>query len=260
MAPPIEGVRIVCISDTHNTQPTLPDGDVLLHAGDLTQSGSLAELERQIEWLDAQPHRFKVVIAGNHDLCLDHSKQPLTAGGRSFRRPNWRSLIYLQDSSTVLRLPGGRPLKIYGSPWTPEYGNWAFQYPRTDNDSWRGTIPDDTDILLTHGPPEHHLDSNGLGCSCLLHELWTKRSRPPLHVFGHIHAGYGRKSILWDPFEMAHERAVSQNGTWLDVLRMILSLISRFRNIALKETRGTVFVNAAVVGDFGDEEYQNQSP
>ena len=57
-------VSIVCISDTHNREPHLPDGDVLLHAGDLTKTGSFAELQAQIDWLDRQPHRHKVIIAG----------------------------------------------------------------------------------------------------------------------------------------------------------------------------------------------------
>lgn len=140
-------IRVVCISDTHNTQPSLPDGDVLLHAGDLTQSGSVEELNAQIEWLDAQPHRYKVVTAGNHETCLDRNKTVSTPP------INWRSLIYLHHSSTELNF-GSRVLHVFGSPYTPKHGNGAFQYPRSDPDPWEGTIPDQTDIIITHGPPK----------------------------------------------------------------------------------------------------------
>lgn len=68
-----ETIRIVCISDTHNTHPTLPNGDILLHAGDLTQYGTFAELQNQLDWLRGQPHQTKIVIGGNHDLVLDAS-------------------------------------------------------------------------------------------------------------------------------------------------------------------------------------------
>ncbi|EPE35126.1 Metallo-dependent phosphatase [Glarea lozoyensis ATCC 20868] len=237
-APPT-GIRVICISDTHNTQPDLPDGDILLHAGDLTQSGSLSELRSQIEWLDAQPHRYKVVIAGNHDLCLQASTEEI----------DWRSLIYLRDSATTLHFPGGRSLKIYGSPWTPKHGNWAFQYPRTGADPWEGAVPEDVDILLTHGPPRCHLDLDDLGCGYLLEEV--RRREPILHVFGHIHAGYGKRMVLWDGFERAYEEAVGKGGSWWALGRMVFCVFSRLKG---DSGRGTVMVNAAVVGGFRDEQ------
>jgi predicted phosphohydrolase len=247
-----DGIRVVCISDTHNIQPKLPDGDILLHAGDLTQSGSLEELRSQIEWLDSQPHRFKVVIAGNHDLCLDRSKKEAHDENNEAVQIDWRSLIYLEDSSTTLRFYGGRPLKIYGSPWTPKHGNWAFQYPRVGRDPWKGTVPEDIDILLTHGPPKHHLDLGHLGCSFLLQEIHEKT--PLLHVFGHIHAGYGRRTVMWDSFESAYERAIGDDGSWLDLARMLIFSVSRIRENGDRGSRGTVLVNASAVGGFRDEE------
>ena len=69
-ATPTNPVRTVCVSDTHNLQPEVPDGDVLLHAGDLTNRGTFDELQEQLDWLDKQPHRFKVVIAGNDSCAL----------------------------------------------------------------------------------------------------------------------------------------------------------------------------------------------
>lgn len=64
-------VSIVCVSDTHNAQPKLPNRDILIHAGDLTQSGSLHELQKTVDWLRSQPHKTRIVITGNHDLILD---------------------------------------------------------------------------------------------------------------------------------------------------------------------------------------------
>ena len=87
---PKDGIHVLCISDSHNVRPQLPDGDILLHAGDLTQSGSLEELRSQIEWLDSQPHRFKVVIAGNHDLCLDRSKMEGDDENNEAVKIDWR--------------------------------------------------------------------------------------------------------------------------------------------------------------------------
>jgi predicted phosphohydrolase len=251
---PKDGIHIVCISDTHNTRPELPKGDVLLHAGDLTQSGSLAEVRRQIDWLDSQPHKFKVVIAGNHDLCLDSSKAESRDENDKLVEIDWRSLTYLEDTSTTLRFKGGRQLKIYGSPWTPKHGNWAVQYPRTGKDPWKESVPEDTDILLTHGPPKHHLDLGRLGCSFLLQELHTKT--PLLQVFGHIHAGYGCRMAIWDSFvrRLMSARSIADDGSWPDLVRMLIFSVPRIRQTKQGGNRSTVMVNASAVGGFRDEE------
>ncbi|KAK4182123.1 putative rhamnogalacturonate lyase C [Podospora australis] len=150
---PIEKpVSVVCVCDTHNSQPSLPNGDILIHAGNLTQGGTLQELQGAISWLCAEPHPIKIVIAGNHDVLLD------------------------PDYGGHLTCPNGRQLCIYGSPRTPRYGNWAFQYTRND-DIWTGTIPKGVDILVTHGPPRSHLDLGRLGCYHLLRELWRVRPK-----------------------------------------------------------------------------------
>lgn len=171
-------IRVVCISDTHNTTPVLPPGNLLVHAGDLTQNGTLEEVQRQLDWLDQQPYEHKVVIAGNQDLCLD----PLRATQNDRSTLSWGSITYLEDSSARLRFRGGRTLCIHGNPWTRKHGNWAFQYAPSV-DQFSGQLEDDVDILITHSPPKHHLDLGGLGDSFLLQELW--RIRPKLHVFGH---------------------------------------------------------------------------
>ncbi|PGH16221.1 hypothetical protein AJ80_05244 [Polytolypa hystricis UAMH7299] len=195
LVPSQSGVTVVCISDTHNCQPRLVDGDILIHAGDLTQSGSLKEVQATIDWLNSQPHAQKVVIAGNHDLILDNNYRyhPSSHPGAFHRKEsvNWGDVTYLQNSSVTLRCSHDRELKIYGSPFSLRHGNWAFQYPRTTNIWDEHSIPADTDILITHGPPQGHLDLDRFGYKFLLESLWKLRKKPQLHVFGHVHGGYG---------------------------------------------------------------------
>ena len=174
-------MAIVCISDTHNTQPTVPEGDILIHAGDLTQSGSLKELQAALTWLHTLPHPTKIVIAGNHELLLDSACDNSSGLAASERTQlNWGDIIYLENSEITITHPTGRQLRVYGSPYSPRHGNWAFQYPRPQ-DVWASSVPDGIDILITHGPPLAHLDLLKFGCPYLLQTLW--RVRPRLHVF-----------------------------------------------------------------------------
>ncbi|KAK1688460.1 Metallo-dependent phosphatase-like protein [Colletotrichum godetiae] len=274
-----DAVTVVCISDTHNTKPRLPPGDILVHAGDLTASGTKRELREALAWIRAQPHRFKVVVAGNHDLCLDEEferrqrskekgkgkakevklgREALDDEGYSISRGDeddddddespldWGDIIYLNRTATTLTFPPRRPndgantyadreVRVYGSPYTPRFGTWAFQYPRSggassssagaastrkadaannidkDNsysDPWRNTIPPGTDIVVTHAPPKGHMDDpcGHWGCEMLLAEIW--RVRPRLHVFGHVHCGRGREAVAFDGLQAAYEVVV----------------------------------------------------
>ncbi|OJJ50361.1 hypothetical protein ASPZODRAFT_128977 [Penicilliopsis zonata CBS 506.65] len=237
-------VRVVCISDTHNTQPALPDGDILIHAGDLTQSGTRAELEAQIEWLHSQPHRFKVVIAGNHELCLDQKQ--LTE-----RSIDWRSLHYLENSSVTLDL-GCRRLKVFGSPYTPKHGNWVFQYARAENIWDDISIPANLDILVTHGPPRTHLDLGRFGCQFLREWLWSAQRKPCLHVFGHVHGGYGKETVAWDGLQRAYEGVMDGKVKYTNLVSLGYHALLRVVGI-VNPTQRTVFVNAAAVGGVRDE-------
>lgn len=177
------GLRAVLISDTHtlHDQIKLPEGDLLLHAGDFTNMGELEDVARFNEFLGRQPHAHKVVIAGNHDWSF--AMDPARA----------RSLIthaaYLEDSEV-----SAAGLRIWGSPWQPEFMDWAFNLPRGPllRQKW-DLIPDGIDILITHGPPLGHGDvtfrGEHVGCHDLLEAV--RRVRPRLHLFGHIHEGYG---------------------------------------------------------------------
>lgn len=183
-------MKIVCISDTHNCneQIEVPDGDILIHAGDATVTGSIPEIEAFNDWFANLPHKHKVLIAGNHDWLFETNN--LYA-----RKLLSDKIIYLQDSFTVIER-----LKIYGSPWQPRFFDWAFNLMRGTElaEKWK-LIPDDTDILITHGPPNGILDEvprkffvENTGCEELIkkvEELAGKNLK--LHVFGHIHCGYG---------------------------------------------------------------------
>jgi Icc-related predicted phosphoesterase len=177
-------VRIVCTSDTHlqHDRVVVPDGDVLVHAGDFCGHGTVAEVRAFDDWLSTLPHPYRVVIAGNHDWPFERT--PLEA------RAALRNAIYLEDSGVEI---GG--IRFWGSPWQPEFMNWAFNLPRGAAlaEKW-ALIPDDTDVVITHGPPRGYgdrcvRDGFRAGCEELLTAL--ERCRARLHVGGHIHEGYG---------------------------------------------------------------------
>jgi predicted phosphodiesterase len=190
----------VCISDTHDRHKNLivPRGDVLVHAGDFTMTGTRSEVSRFCEWIRNQPHRYKVVVAGNHDVTM-HESYYLQFWNRFHHYPEFpteiremvkKSCIFLEDS--MVDIEG---VRIYGSPWQPEFCNWAFNLPRGAplRKKW-DCIPSDVDVLVTHSPPYGHGDlvsgSRSEGCVDLLHTV-QRRVRPEFHVFGHIHEGYG---------------------------------------------------------------------
>ncbi|KAH7255833.1 Metallo-dependent phosphatase-like protein [Fusarium redolens] len=247
--PPANPVSIVCISDTHNSQPHLPFGDILIHAGDLTQSGTLRELEATIAWLNSQPHTHKIIIAGNHDILLDKGCDRREGDAVIEEAINWGDCIYLQNETTTITCSNGRSLKIYGSPLSPRYGNWSFQYPRSQ-DVWSGTTPNDIDVLVTHGPPFAHLDLN-LGCYYLLQELW--RIRPLLHVFGHAHEGYGQESVVFDRLQKTYEKALCDGNLW-----SLMKVFKEFlRSLPMRKKQATThcqLVNSAMVGGLRDNE------
>ncbi|KAI6364512.1 hypothetical protein MCOR25_005643 [Pyricularia grisea] len=238
-APPSgrQRVRVVCISDTHDqTFDNIPDGDLLIHAGDLTNAGTVKDIQAQIDWLASQPHQHKVMIAGNHDTWLDPvSRKTLinkTADDPS-AVPDFKGIHYLEDNSVHLVFkPSGCTLNVYGSPHIPRCGgsDFAFQYMRHDP-PWANKIPQATDILVTHTPPQHHLDL-GLGCSGLLNEIW--RVKPRLHVFGHVHTAAGRQAVYFDDCQRAYENLMARprrgvfrdlmlpHAGWIDACRVVL--------------------------------------
>ncbi|KAI1913028.1 hypothetical protein LOZ61_003005 [Ophidiomyces ophidiicola] len=247
----IKPIEVVCISDTHNLTPNTPPGDLIIHAGDLTKHGSFEELHDQLQWLSALPHPQKVIIAGNHDLLLDpsfldhHPTRSPENSRSSALDLDWNNLNYLQDCSATLTFSNGRNLKVFGSPQTPEFGVWAFQYPAI-RDVWTHRIPDDTDIVVVHGPPVLHYDVSKQGDGYLLREL--RRAKPQLVVFGHIHDGYGEDSLFHDGVQSAWEDAILQRSGIVAIIRMTFWIIVVWLKVllGLPQPSPTMLVNAAV--------------
>lgn len=189
-------ITLTFISDTHNKHnemtKDLIGGDMLIHTGDLTSMGYEHEIRRFAKWFNSLHHyQYKIFIAGNHDWGFQNNSEKVKEILLDYDK-----ITYLQDSFIVIDDLSVKPIKIYGSPWQPEFYNWAFNLPRNGwelEQKWND-IPNDTDILLTHGPAFGHVDkvkgsSFNLGC-----ELLTKRINvinPKIHVCGHIHTGYG---------------------------------------------------------------------
>ncbi len=242
---PVSPVAVVCISDTHNSQPAIPKGEILIHAGDLTQSGSFDEMQTSLDWLNSLPHHYKIVVAGNHDAMLDEKHRPEDSAAREALR--WGNITYLKESSVTIQTANGRELNVYGSPMSPRHGNWAFQYPRSLN-VWSGKIPTDTDILITHAPPKSHLDL-GHGCIHLLDELW--HSRPRLHVYGHVHEGYGVNWVRFDGLQRAYEKTMIAGGGLSNLTRVVYEFAVAYFT-PLRECQ-TVLVNASMIGGIRDE-------
>lgn len=181
-------MRIVFISDTHNKldQMTVPDGDILIHSGDSTNHGSADEIRRFNEQLNRLPHKYKVVIAGNHELLFQ--QEPERA------RSLITAAIYLQDESVVIE-----GIKIYGTPWIPDFKGTAFNLPVGSQRlklEW-DKIPADTDILITHGPPKDALDAipNGKSVGCPFLRERVSEIKPRIHCFGHVHHSHGTLAV-----------------------------------------------------------------
>lgn len=207
-------MKITLISDTHtkhdqittsksirnsNRLLDLPGGDLLIHAGDFMNSGyNPMEAMMFFKWFDEiDNYDTKVLIAGNHDRWMQN--EPEEAKGIL---TGYKTIEYLQDEELVLYNDGPNGdipednIRIYGSPWQPEFCNWAFNLPRNGEEMkarW-DAIPSNTDILVTHGPAFGYLDIPGgqsirVGCEMLRHRV--DEIRPKIHVGGHIHGSWG---------------------------------------------------------------------
>lgn len=265
---PFRPLQVVCISDTHDQQvKNVPPGDLLIHAGDLTNSGSAADIQRQVDWLANQPHKYIVVVPGNHDNWFDPKarlEEDVTTGA-SVKFP--AHVKFLQNNWVVLDFgyENQRPVKVFGMGGAPECGP-ALSYER-NQDPWAGVVPKDTDILVSHTPPASHRDLYGRhGCWKLLREYshvrWVM-----LHVFGHIHRASGNHirprsritagyETLMLPPEDQHQGSLGRvlglcYLVILVVLQIILGtpyyMVARLVKGPLSDTRhtSTLMVNAA---------------
>lgn len=178
-------MKIVALSDTHglHNKVILPPGDILIHAGDISKKGTRESTLGFLSWFSKQPLPHKIFIAGNHDFFLEKSSE------KEIQKMIPDNIIYLNDSG--ISIDG---IKIWGSPIQPYFFNWAFNRRRgAEIKKHWDLIPDDTDILITHGPPMGILDKttrgDSAGCRDLLNKI--KEINLKAHIFGHIHEAYG---------------------------------------------------------------------
>ncbi|KAL2200360.1 Metallo-dependent phosphatase-like protein [Corynascus similis CBS 632.67] len=256
-------IRVVCLSDTHNLIPSypIPEGDLLIHCGDLTVDGTPAEIQAQINWLRGLSHRWKVVVGGNHDSWVDERvrKEMMAAGVEGKKEVDWTGVEYLCDRMVELEFDGGRRLNVYGFgavPWCGE--GFAFQYDR-EKHPWKGRVPQETDVLVTHTPPAYHLDL-GLGCVGLLDEVW--RVKPKLHVFGHTHYAYGKEAVYYDECQRAYESLMARPAKgplndilsitrWADAFNVlwygVASILWKWIMLGPGTNNGALMVNASLM-------------
>lgn len=197
-------MKFVFVSDTHGMHHRMlhkvPGGDVLVHCGDMTGHGTAGETKAVAHWLAAFPHKYKFAIAGNHDgFCErapDAAQDTFTQAG----------ITYLCEDAVTIE-----GIKLYGAPFTPNFCDWAFMPPRLSKalgEKW-DRIPDDVQVLVTHGPPHGIRDAyeryeyiaqagqEHAGCELLRARL-EQLPALKVHAFGHIHEGYGREEIVLD--------------------------------------------------------------
>lgn len=180
--------RIVSISDTHSFHhqlDKLPEGDIITHSGDFSHNGTQREVLHFLRWLEKQPYKHKLICPGNHDLICEQNY--------NFWKPTCEGMgiTYLCDEEVTIE-----GLKFFGSPYTKFFGGMAFEKEEIELVHFFSAIPEDVDVLITHGPPYGLLDKNSDGKHCGSKALsvklhYTNVLKLKLCVFGHIHEGYG---------------------------------------------------------------------
>jgi Icc-related predicted phosphoesterase len=175
---------IDCIADTHgrHKQLDLEGGDILIHAGDI-EARNKASLVNFLGWFDEQPYTHKIFVAGNHDGWMEQHP------GKTKYITNKYNSIYLQDEYVTIN-----DIKIWGSPWALEFGGWAFMKTEQKMDEYVNKIPNDIDILISHGPAYGILDKETYGELCGSVNL--HKPSPKYFVCGHIHEQGGRTKTI----------------------------------------------------------------
>jgi len=188
-------MKIVFISDTHGKHKILTskaynnilgEGHLLIHAGDCTNVGKPHEIKEFLDWFSDTPFTHKIFVAGNHDFWFEKNHDI----AQEYKD---KGVKYLFDD--MVDIDG---VKIYGSPWQPEFYNWAFNLPRGEKlaEKWV-KIPEGLDILVTHGPAYGMVDATIQGISVGCHDLFQRvvKVKPKIHACGHIHWSYGQKTF-----------------------------------------------------------------
>lgn len=178
-------MKFVTIADTHGKHQSLklPPGKILIHAGDITMKGEREGVVDFLNWFSLQDFEYKIFIAGNHDFFFEREAE------MEIMQLIPDNVIYLNNTHTIID-----GLKIWGSPITPWFFNWAFNRHRGEpiKRHW-DLIPLDTDIIITHGPVFRALDKTTggehVGCKDLFNKV--QEVKPKVHICGHIHEAYG---------------------------------------------------------------------
>jgi len=179
-------MKIWIISDTHgyHNQLTIPDCDLIIHCGDFTNSRDVGinnnEAVNFLNWYDSLDIKYKVLTGGNHDSALYYGM---------IRKEDWPNIKFLLHEQANIN-----GIEIFGSPYSPRFGDWVFMEKRNRMDLIWDCIPSNTQILITHSPPKTYLDLTDdkntgnivqVGCKSLLNKVLE--IQPLLHCFGHIH-------------------------------------------------------------------------
>ena len=195
-------LQIDCIADLHGYEPELPGGDILIIAGDMTVSDRVHQWATFMKWLEEQRYTHKIIIGGNHDNFLESGFPKNEEEAKNIADIQEsigvkQDFIYLCDS--LAQIAG---LRIWGTPWTPFFSGVnphckAFMDSETYLEGRFSMIPEDLDILITHGPPHRVLDENKYGFPCGSYSLKSAldRAKPRYHVFGHIHECGGQAML-----------------------------------------------------------------
>ena len=196
----LNNMRLICLADTHNLhrEIPIPDGDVLIHAGDCTDGGTRNETEKFLKWFSSQSHPHKILVPGNHDFYFEKPENTKKVP---------ENIDLLIDKGIEIN-----GIQFWGSPVTPGLHNWAFSRERGKEirRHWE-LIPETTDILITHTPAFGILDeiSSGIKVGCEELAKILPLVQPNYHLFGHIHHAFGetkRSAIDFFNLSMVDER------------------------------------------------------
>jgi predicted phosphodiesterase len=285
-------VRFLVMSDTHGAllPLNLPECDVLLHCGDLTDDGSPDSIAEALWALSNVKAELKLVITGNHDISLDKAYY-LAEGGNEADIEKAHGLIcpeatseasksgvtFLCEGTRKFTLSSGATFTIHASPYTPTYGSSAFQYPTNEDrfnpaeqtPAWAknvvsesSMIPSHADIVMTHGPAKYILDttSGGQSAGCEHLRRAIERVKPKLHCFGHIHTGYGAQRLEYvengtkkadsDTIQPLQKEWVGKN----QAAKKGYASLPPGSADEFRQTNQTLCINAAMEGEDGNVE------
>lgn len=199
-------MKIVAFSDTHGEHHLIedvPEGDVLIFAGDMTKHGRVSEVSDFADWLSQFPHDTKLVVAGNHDFCFDGNQRE-----DAIRELQKREIVYLENDCYQ-----EEGVLFFGSPISATFDRYVFR-----DEGAEFEVPDDTDVLITHGPPKGVLDYFSGNDHGHVGSEKIKDAKKGMvlqaHVFGHIHEEHGSEvncynvSVLDENYDLVNSPTV----------------------------------------------------